>query len=94
MKNDKKEKRYETTIDDQTAFIRYEVFDGGMDMFHTQVPPGLRGRGIGTSLVRFALDDARRHRLKVIPSCSFIRDFVKKHPEYEDVLASRRVAGY
>jgi predicted GNAT family acetyltransferase len=49
---------------------------------HTEVPPADEGKGVGSRLVRAALDDARRRGLKIVPACSFVFDFVRRHPEY------------
>ena len=54
---------------------------------HTYVPPELRGRGIADEVVRYALEDAERRGLKVIPSCWFVRVYVDRHPRYAGVLA-------
>jgi predicted GNAT family acetyltransferase len=48
------------------------------------VPTADEGRGIGASLVRAALDDARKRGFKIVPACSFVAAFVRRHPEYND----------
>jgi predicted GNAT family acetyltransferase len=45
------------------------------------VPPADQGKGVGSWLVRAALDDVRRRGLKIVPACSFVVDFVRRHPE-------------
>ena len=54
---------------------------------HTLVPHAIEGKGVGTKLIRAALDSARDQKLKVIPQCSFVRAYIERHPEYRDVLA-------
>ena len=51
---------------------------------HTEVPPDDEGKGIGGRLVRAALDDTRRRGFKIVPACSFVAAFVRRHPEYTD----------
>jgi len=51
---------------------------------HTEVPPEDEGQGIASRLVRAALDDTRRRGLKIVPACSFVEVFVRRHPEYAD----------
>ena len=51
---------------------------------HTEVPPADEGKGIGSQIVRAALDDARKRGFKIVPACSFVADFVRRHPEYGD----------
>jgi len=51
------------------------------------VPKALEGRGIGSALARGLLDLARAQKLKVKPLCPFVAGYIKKHPEYADLLA-------
>jgi predicted GNAT family acetyltransferase len=52
------------------------------------VPKELEGRGIGSRLARFALDQARASKLKVVALCPFVSAWIGKHPEYQDLLAA------
>lgn len=54
---------------------------------HTVVPPEIEGHGVGSRLVRGALDQVRDQGLKVVPQCPFVRAYVERHPEYRDLLA-------
>jgi len=51
------------------------------------VPPELGGKGIGSKLIRGALDQVRLDGLKVIPECPFVKAFIEKHADYQDLLA-------
>lgn len=53
---------------------------------HTVVPPRLEGRGVGSRLIRGALDSARDQELKVVAQCAFVAAYIDKHPEYRDLL--------
>jgi uncharacterized protein len=53
---------------------------------HTEVPPELGGRGIGSKIAGGALDLVRARGLKVVAECPFIAGFIGKHPEYTDLL--------
>jgi predicted GNAT family acetyltransferase len=53
---------------------------------HTEVPPELNGRGIGSTLVRGALEQVRFRGLKVVPKCPFVAAYMGKHPEFNDLL--------
>jgi len=82
--------RYELSIGGKTAgHIDYRMGDGHVDMLHTEVEPEYEGQGLASKLARSALDDARSQGLKVIPSCSYIAEYVRRHPEYEDILQRR-----
>lgn len=57
-------------------------------MTHTEVPEEFEGKGVGSSLARTALDWAREQGLKVVPHCPFVETWVKRHPEYSDLVES------
>ncbi|HEX9905717.1 MAG TPA: GNAT family N-acetyltransferase [Propylenella sp.] len=54
---------------------------------HTDMPAALRGRGVGESLVRHAVEEARRAGTKIFPLCPFAAAQFRKHPEFQDVLS-------
>jgi predicted GNAT family acetyltransferase len=56
-------------------------------MPHTGVEPRFEGRGIGGKLAKYALDTARERDLKVAPWCPFIAAYIRKNPEYADLVA-------
>ena len=84
--HDEQKQRFERTENGQTAVIEYRLRDGLIDLTHTYVPPELEGQGIAASLARYALDYAREQSLKVRPSCSYIRVYIQRHPEYGDLI--------
>jgi uncharacterized protein len=71
---------------DLAGFIDYVVRHDRLALIHTEVLPAYQGRGVGDRLVRFALDDARRRSLRVIPICPYVRAFVERHPETQDIV--------
>ena len=79
--------RYEYVVDEKTAFIDYHRNDGVITLSYAKVPPELEGRGIGGRMVLAALDDIRARGEKVIPQCGFVAAVMRRHPEYEDLLA-------
>lgn len=80
--------RFEVTIDGHTGFLSYEVInDDTLDYNHTIVPKELGGRGLGTALVKHALDYARDNGKKVVPSCSFVASYINRRDEYQTLLA-------
>jgi len=81
------EHRYEATVDGLLSVCEYEIVDDKLVFTHTLVPPALRGRGIAEQLVRPALADARAAGRKVVPAFSYVAVFIKRHPEYQDMLA-------
>ena len=79
--------RYEMVVDGQTAYVTYARQNGRMTLMHTEVPDTLAGRGIGSALARAVLDDIRRRELRVVPECEFIAGYIKRHPDFADLVA-------
>ena len=75
-------------IDGELAVSAYRRNDDTIIFTHTEVPPHLEGKGIGNQLARAALDYARSEELKVVPRCPFISAFIRRHPEYQDLVVS------
>lgn len=69
------------------ALIAYEMDGNIMSILHTEVPEELEGQGVGSELAKFALEYARKEQLKVKNYCRFVQVFLRRHPEYQDVLA-------
>lgn len=80
--------RFEVTIDGHVGFLSYQVIDEHtLDYDHTIVPSELGGRGLGTALVKYALDYARDHNKKIVPSCSFVASYLDRREEYQSLRA-------
>ena len=58
------------------------------DLRSTVVAPERSGAGIGSAVVRFALDDIRALGMSVRPTCWFVKGWIERHPEYADLLES------
>jgi predicted GNAT family acetyltransferase len=80
------QQRYELAVDGHVAASYYEIADGVITFVHTEVPPELGGKGIGSKLIKGALDQVRAEGLKVIAQCPFVKAYIEKHPEYVDLL--------
>jgi predicted GNAT family acetyltransferase len=78
--------RFEIEKDGHLAVLEYQLIVGEIIFTHTGVPSALEGQGIGSRLARAGLDYARARELKVIPLCSFIAGYIKKHPEYTNLV--------
>jgi uncharacterized protein len=78
----------EIDVDGVTAFSEYERKGGVVTFIHTEVPDALSGKGVGSSLARGALDLVRSRGERVIAKCPFIAAFIKKHAEYQNLLAA------
>ncbi len=88
--NNKKEFRFEAQLPDgEFARLDYRWLKGNMVLMHTVVPESGRGKGVGAALVKYVLDYVRAHDLKVVVYCQFVAKYMKLHPEYDDLLASK-----
>lgn len=79
--------QFEADVDGQMAVLTYRHIGGSLALDHTEVPPELSGRGIAALLARAALDHARSEHLEVAPNCPYVSAYLKKHPEYHDLLS-------
>jgi predicted GNAT family acetyltransferase len=85
--DDEAAQRYEAReAGDLAGFLEYVVRHDRIALIHTEVLDSHKGRGVGERLVRFALDDARQRSLRVIVICSYVRGFVERHPEVQDIV--------
>jgi len=84
--NNEQQSRYETTVDGHKAFAAYHRNGDTITFTHTEVAPELEGRGIAGAVVKHALEDARAQKLGVVAACAYVASYVRRHPEYEDLL--------
>jgi predicted GNAT family acetyltransferase len=91
----------EPTVRDAPGADRYEIRDGEQVLgfaayqrrgdtvvfVHTEIDPDAGQSGLGSTLVRAALDDVRAKGGSVVPRCSFVRGWIERHQEYADLVA-------
>jgi predicted GNAT family acetyltransferase len=83
--------RYDVTVDGEAAgLLTYRLRPGVIALIHTEVDAAFEGRGVGSTLIREALDDARRRGLEVLPFCPFVKAYIQKHREYADLVPEGR----
>ena len=87
VQDNARDHRFEIHVGEHVAFLTYRRSGTSISLNHTEVPEALRGRGMGDRLARAALDHARENGLTVIPICPFVKAYIKKHPEYEALVA-------
>lgn len=82
--------RYELFVDGQLAGLAdYERRGDGVLVFpHTEIDSSRRGQGLGSTLVRGALDDVRASKGSIEARCWFVAQFIDEHPDYRELLAS------
>ena len=79
--------RFELDADGVVSFMNYRLAGMVMSLDHTETPLAARGRGLASRLVQGALDQIRARGLKIAPRCPFVRAYVDRHPDYQDLLA-------
>ena len=84
--NNKAQQRYELAVEGHIAATYYKVEGKIITFIHTEVPPELGGKGIGSKLIRGALDEVRAEGFKVIAQCPFVKAFIDKNADYQDLL--------
>jgi predicted GNAT family acetyltransferase len=85
---DSEQKKFFAIVSEEECFLKYRYLaDDTVDFFSTYVPKELGGRGYAAQLVEHALKFVRGQALKVVPSCSYVRAYIAKHPEYQNLLA-------
>lgn len=86
VRDNRSEQEFELTVAGHRAVAAYQLEDDTIVFTHTLVPPEIEGRGVGSKLIRAALDAARDRGLRVVPQCRFVRAYIEKHPETRDLL--------
>jgi hypothetical protein len=86
VRDNKPLRRFEMTAGADIAVANYRLEHGLITFTHTEVPDSMRGRGVGSQLVRGAFEAARADGLKVAARCSFVSAYIGRHPEFNDLL--------
>lgn len=85
--------RYELHVgDDLAGLVEYKLghHDSVISLLHTKIEDAFQGQGLAGHLARYTLDDARKRGLSVLPFCPYINSWIKKHPEYTDLVPPAR----
>jgi predicted GNAT family acetyltransferase len=78
--------RFELDVEGDVAFANYRLTPSAVIITHTETPRALRGHGIASELVEGTLRLIRADGRKVIAGCGFVVDYLRKHPEYADLV--------
>jgi predicted GNAT family acetyltransferase len=82
------QERYEARIEGALAGFAEYALDGDRVVFtHTEVGDAYEGKGVGSALAKFALDDVRATGKRAVPRCKFIAGWIDRHPDYADLVA-------
>jgi len=88
--HDAAKQRFVADFEGQRCVCDYRLFehDGEVMLTNTYVPPALRGHGVAAELVAAALAWAAQQGLKVVPACSYVRSYMRRHPATQGLLAA------
>ncbi len=84
--NNKTKQRFELLVDGHVSIIEYTISGKDIYLTHTEVPPVLEGKGVGTELVKMALENIKSTGMTLVPLCHFVAIYVKRHPEWNDIV--------
>lgn len=84
--DNEQEQQFEIDLDGRLAVLTYRRDGGALHLLHTEVPKEREGEGIGSRLVRHALDAARAAGERVVPLCPFVGSYIERHPEYAELV--------
>jgi uncharacterized protein len=86
VRDNKAQSRFELDVEGNVAFANYRLAPSTVIITHTETPRSLRGRGIASELIQGALQLIRADGSKVIAGCGFVVDYLRKHPEFADLV--------
>lgn len=91
LKKNEEKSRYEILLNGQVVgFAEYRLVGDAIMLPHTEVDEGHEGEGLGSQLAKFALDDVKSAGKQVIPMCPFIAGYIRRHPEYVELVHSQQ----
>ncbi|RBP64181.1 hypothetical protein DFO66_10757 [Brevibacterium sanguinis] len=79
-----------TTEDPVTfiGFLGYRVVDDTtLELQHTIISEDFSRRGFARTLVTHVLDQIRSEGGAIIPTCSYVQEYLRRFPQYRDLIA-------
>jgi len=90
VENDRAHHRFLVELPEGHGELVYQpIAPHTLELVHTEVAPGLRGRGVGDALAEAAIAHARKERLSIVATCPYVERWLAKHPEHRDLVVSR-----
>ena len=87
LKDNQTQHALELWVEGQRSFIGYEIEGDKIYLMHTEVPEEQSGQGIAADLVEKAFLYLEAKNLKVVPACSYVRAFLKRHPDWNRIVS-------
>ncbi len=79
VRHEASQNRFVVVIDGAEAVLEYRMTSESIDFFRTYVPDVLRGKGLAAKLVEAGLHYAKEKKLRVVPTCSYVKKYVETH---------------
>jgi predicted GNAT family acetyltransferase len=86
VRHDEAHHRYQALIGEEVAGTAHYRVREQKDFWHTEVKPEYEGKGVGTALAKAVFEDLRARGEKAVIECPFLQSFLKRHPEYADLV--------
>jgi predicted GNAT family acetyltransferase len=75
---------------DFIGFLAYRTIDAKtLELQHTIISEGFSRRGFARTLVTRVLDLLRADGIQIVPTCSYVQDYLERFPQYGDLVAPR-----
>ena len=89
VRDNRDESRFEAVDEsgELLAVSMYRRYDDRIVFTHTEVDDAAEGQGVGSELVRSALDSVREEGLRVVAQCPFVKEWIGRHPDYADLTS-------
>jgi uncharacterized protein len=82
--------RFEIEDRGEIAYLEFDTdSQGWMTIWHTEVPPAMRGRGVASELAQTAFEYAKQQHFRVDVICPLAAEFLSKHPEYNSSVGKK-----
>ncbi len=88
VRRNQAEEQFEVALGAGRAVLTYAEQNGKFYVLHTEVPEEMEGQGIGSALVREAMDYARGKGVKVVPLCPFAKAWLHRHHDYDEMVVT------
>jgi len=87
LTNNETDHNFEMTINGMRSFIEYKQKGNKIYLIHTEVPPEIQEKGVAAAMVEKTFVYLEQHNFKIIPVCVYIISFLKRHSEWNRLLA-------
>lgn len=88
VENNTDASRFQVQVEEHTAVIDYYLRGDDIVFTHTGVPEPLGGQGLAGKMAKTALEYAKAEGLKVVPQCPFVRAYLRRHAEYQELVSA------